>query len=157
MRRLLVGGMVGLAMVVGGIALAQSGARPLDDSQPPELGPDDGLGAVRRRMSRHRAMVDALTLATLRLDRARVAELAAGLARDTGLGAWPGPDAGVAVRSSLGRLESQLRTRSQALADVAARGADDALPDAFGRLMETCVQCHAQALAARPGHAGAPR
>ncbi|MGZ6070064.1 MAG: hypothetical protein ACXWK8_02540 [Myxococcaceae bacterium] len=157
MRRLLVGGMLGLAMVGGGFALAQSGARPLDDSQPPELTPDDGLGAVRRRMSRHRAMVEALTLATLRLDRPRIAELAAGLERDTGLGTWPGADAGVAARTSLGRLETQLRARSQALAEVAQRGADDALPDAFGRLMETCVQCHAQALPARPGQATAPR
>ena len=63
----------------------------------------------------------------------------------------------MAVRTSLGRLESQLRARSQALAEVAARGADDALPDAFGRLMETCVQCHAQALAEPPGRANAPR
>lgn len=157
MRRSLVGGALALAVVGGGIALAQSAARPLDDSQPPELTPDDGLGAVRRRMSRHGAMVEALTVATLRLDRARVAEIAAGLERDTGLGAWPGPDAGVAVRTSLGRLESQLRARSRALADVAWRGADDALPDAFGRLMETCVQCHAQALPARPGRATAPR
>ncbi len=157
MRKLLAGGLLALALVGGGLALAQSGARPLDDSQPPELTPDDGLGAVQRRMSRHRAMVEALTVATLRLDRARVAEIAAGLERDTGLGAWPGPDAGVPVRTSLGRLETQLRARSRTLADVARRGADDALPDAFGRLMETCVQCHAQALPARPGQATAPR
>lgn len=146
-----------LLLVLGGLVLAQSGARPLDDSQPPELTSDEGVGALRRRMSRHGRMLDELALATLRLDHAQVAELAAGLGRDTGLGAWPGPDGGPAVRSSLGRLESELRARSRALADAAGRGADDALPVAFGQLMETCVQCHLKALPPRPVRPGAPR
>jgi len=136
-----------LLLVTGGLVFAQSGARPLDDSQPPELTSDQGRGALRRRMSRHGAMLDDLALATLRLDRARVAGLAAGLERDTGLGAWSGPDGGVAGRTSVGRLESQLRVRSRALADAAWGGPEDALPLAFGRLMETCVQCHVEALA----------
>ena len=154
--RMLLGAALGLA-VVAGAALAQSSASPLDDSQPPELAPDDGRGALRRRMSRHGAMLDALAVATLRLDRKKVAELAAGLERDTGLGAWPGPDAGVAARTSLAQLESELRTRSRALAEVAGRGVDAELPAAFGNLMETCVRCHARALPVRPGQATAPR
>lgn len=157
MRVSMAGGMLALMLVVGGLVFAQSGARPLDDSQPPELTPDDGLVALRRRMSRHGAMLDALAVATLRLDRVKVAELAAGLERDTGLGAWPGPDAGVAVRTSLGQVESQLRARSRALADVAGRGADDELPAAFGRLMETCVRCHVQAMPPRQRPTTAPR
>lgn len=154
--RMSIGAALALA-VVAGTSLAQSGARPLDDSQPPELTPDDGRGALRRRMSRHGAMLDALASATLLLDRRKVAELAAGLERDTGLGAWPGPDAGVAARTQLERLESQLRARAHTLADVAQRGADAELPAAFGSLMETCVQCHLRALPARAGQANSPR
>lgn len=153
MRTLLTGAAVALVLVGSALVLAQSGARPLDDSQPPELAPDDGRASVQRRMSRHGAMLDALTVAALRLDHPKVAELAAGLERDTGLGAWPGPDAGVAGRKALERLESQLRARSRALADVGRRGADAELPSAFGSLMETCVQCHRQALSPGTGQA----
>jgi hypothetical protein len=153
----LAGVMISAALVATGLALAQSGAQPLDDSQPPELAPDDGRAALRRRMSRHGAMLDALASATLRLDRPNVAKLAAGLERDTGLGAWPGPDAGAATRKSLERVESQLRARAHTLADVARRGSDSELPAAFGSLMETCVQCHHQALAAGKGQNTPPR
>ena len=146
-----------LLLVLGGLVLAQSGERPLDDSQPPELTSDEGVGALRRRMSRHGRMLDDLALATLRLDHAQVVELAASLGRDTGLGAWPGADAGVEVRGSLSRLESELRARSRTLADVAARGADEEMPGAFGRLMEVCVRCHVKTLPAKPVRAGAPR
>jgi len=142
---------------VTGLALAQSAARPLDESQPPELAPDDGRDALRRRMSRHGAMLDALASATLLLDHRRIAGLAAGLERDTGLGAWPGPDAGVAGRKPLERLEAELRARARTLADVARRADDAALPAAFGSLMETCVQCHHRALEAGPGQKTAPR
>ena len=128
----------------GGVVLAQSAARPLDDSQPPELAADDGRAALRRRMSRHGAMFDELVMAALRVDHARLAELAGGLERDTGLGAWPGADAGVAGRKALERLESDLRSRAHALADVARRRADSELPASFGSLMETCVRCHDQ-------------
>ena len=146
-----------LGLVGAGLALAQSGARPLDDSQPPELTPDDGRAALRRRMSRHGAMLDALVVSALRLDHPKVAELAGALERDTGLGAWPGPDAGVAGRRSLERLESELRARSRTLADVARRGADAELPAAFGGLMETCVQCHRRALGPGAGQVSSPR
>ena len=156
MRRWLAASILGAGLVAAGLALAQSGARPLDDSQPPELTPDDGRAALRRRMSRHGAMLDALASATLRLDRQRVVELASGLERDTGLGAWPGPDAGVS-RKSLEQLESQLRGRARRLADVARRGVDDELPSVFGSLMETCVACHHRALGAARGQNSPPR
>ena len=138
-----------------GAALAQSGARPLDDSQPPELTPDDGRAALRRRMSRHGAMLDALVVSALRLDHPKVAELAGALERDTGLGAWPGPDAGVAARDApWSAWRPSCAPGARTLADVARRGADAELPAAFGGLMETCVQCHRRALARRPrtGH-----
>ncbi len=151
MRRWLMAAVVAGASLGTALAVAQSGARPLDDSQPPELAPDDGRAALRRRMSRHGAMLDALASATLRVDRPRVAELAAGLERDTGLGAWPGADAGATTRKSLERMESQLRARTRTLADVARRGPDSELPGAFGSVMETCVQCHRQALPAAEG------
>ncbi|HUM09839.1 MAG TPA: hypothetical protein VLT82_02715 [Myxococcaceae bacterium] len=157
MRRWLAGVVIAAGVVGAGLAVAQSGARPLDDSQPPELAPDDARAALRRRMSRHGAMLDALAIATLGLDRPRVAELAAGLERDTGLGAWPGPDAGTSTRKLLERLESQLRARAHTLAEVARRGLDPELPAAFGNLMETCVQCHHQALAPQKGQNTAPR
>ena len=134
--------LVAVLLATGGVVLAQSAAQPLDDSQPRDLSPDDGLAAVRRRMSRHGAMLDALTSAALRLDRVRLAELASGLERDTGLGAWPGPDAGIAGRKRVERLESELRSRARVLADVARRGADSELPASFGSLMEACVHCH---------------
>ena len=156
MRRWLAASILGAGLVAAGLALAQSGARPLDDSQPPELTPDDGRAALRRRMSRHGAMLDALASATLRLDRQRVVELASGLERDTGLGAWPGPEAG-GSRKSLEQLESQLRGRARRLADVARRGADDELPTVFGSLMETCVACHHRALGAARGQNSPPR
>ncbi len=157
MRRWLAGSVAVAVLAGAGLGLAQSGARPLDDSQPPELRPDDGRAAVQRRMSRHAAMLDSLALATLRLDEARVAEIAGGLERDTGLGAWPGADAGVGRRQTLERLESQLRARSRALADAARRGAEGELPAAFGSLMETCVQCHRVALLRAAGQDTAPR
>jgi hypothetical protein len=131
-------------------ALAQSGARPLDDSQPPELASDEGVGALRRRMTRHGGMLDALTRATLAVDRPRIAELAGALARDTGLGAWPGPDAGTAGRGQLDRLEVQLRTRARVLADVAWSGDDERLATTFAGVMETCVACHERTLPGKP-------
>ncbi len=157
MRSLMLGVMVSAGLAGTGLALAQSAGRPLDDSQPPELASNDGRAALRRRMSRHGAMLDALASATLRLDRPTVVELAAGLERDTGLGAWPGADAGATTRTSLERMESQLRTRAHTLADVARRGADPELPAAFGSLMETCVGCHHQTLAPGKGQNTPPR
>lgn len=156
MRTWLAASMVGAGLVGAGLALAQSGARPLDDSQPAELAPDDGRAGLRRRMSRHGAMLDALTSATLEVDRPRVIELALGLERDTGLGPWPGPDAGVS-RSSLERLESQLRSRARVLADAARRGTDDELSGAVRSLMETCVACHRRVFGARTGESTPPR
>lgn len=147
MSRAIALGLAALVLVGAGLSLAQSGAAPLDDSQPPELAGDDGRAALRRRMSRHGAMLDELAFAVLRLEHPRVTTLATGLERDTGLGAWPGADAGVAGRRSLQRLESELRARAHTLADVARRGADAELPAAFGDLMETCVQCHRQTAA----------
>ena len=143
MRRLLQP-LAAALLTTAGVVLAQSVARPLDDSQPQELSPDDGRAAVRRRMSRHGTMLAELTAAALGLDRARLAELASGLERDTGLGAWPGPDAGIAGRKNIERLESELRSRAHLLADVARRGADSELPGSFGQLMEACVHCHGQ-------------
>ena len=156
MRGFLAASIFVAGLIAGGLALAQSGARPLDDSQPPELVPDDGRAALRRRMSRHVAILDALDSATLRVDRRKVVELASGLERDTGLGAWPGPDAGIS-RKSLEQLESQLRSRARTLADAARRGSDDELATAFGALMETCVACHQRATGAAREQTTPPR
>ena len=156
MRTWLAAAIIVAGLVGSGLAVAQSGARPLDDSQPPELVPDDGRAVLRRRMSRHGAMLDALTSATLEVDRTKVIELATRLERDTGLGAWPGPDAGVS-RKALEEVESELRRRARALADLARRGTDDQLAAGVRSLMETCLTCHQRAFGEGKAQKAAPR
>jgi cytochrome c556 len=101
--------------------------------------------ALKKPMARHGKDLEALLTAALSLDHAQTARVAARVAAEPRI-ARPG-DALDSVNAvfpeSFFQLQDTFHERTLALGQ-AARAADDAaVADAFGRLTETCIACHA--------------
>jgi hypothetical protein len=111
----------------------------------PEHLPELARTLLKQRMQRHGSDVEELLRAVLLLRRKEAREAANRIATEPWL-VRPIRGSEDALNSSLPELffilQDQLRDRAHALAEAAAAKDDRALAQAYGRVMETCVQCH---------------
>ena len=121
----------------GGSRSPRAGTPPLDDSRRPAH-PGRRTPATSAD-ARRREIVEALTVATLTLDRARMAEITAGLEHNR---ARRLAGSGCRRAGADPARASRLGPRRRTLTDVARRGADDTLPVPSGADGDR-VRCHA--------------
>jgi hypothetical protein len=109
---------------------------------------------LKQRMQRHGSDVEALLRSVVLLRRPEAREAANRIATEPWL-VRPIRGSEDALNSSLPELffilQDQLRDRARTLAQAATAKDDRALAQAYGQVMETCVQCHSAYLNAGSG------
>ncbi|MFN0063827.1 MAG: cytochrome c [Myxococcaceae bacterium] len=138
-----------MAMLVLGSEVSAAppqGANSERKLEPPAYLSEVARGLLRKRMIRHaRDMSDLFVSVTLLLHHT-VADLATRIATEPRI-TRPTPGAIDELNRSLPPkffdLQDQLQSRARALAVAAAASDDAAMAAGFGRLIETCVACHA--------------
>jgi cytochrome c556 len=112
----------------------------------PDYLPASARLLLRERMTAHARDMGQLMSAIMLLHYGEVHERAQAIAEDTRFARPMTGDASElnsALPERFFSLQEQLRTRSGALATAAAQTDALAVADAYGRLSETCVSCHA--------------
>jgi mono/diheme cytochrome c family protein len=134
--------LVVLGTAFTGWAWAQQGAPKVQLSQ-------EAKSVMRPRMKQHGPDMERLIWSVVLLQRGQTRVLAERLAGAERL-ARPLPNQldtiNAAVPELFFTLQDQLHDRAGDLQAAAARGDDDAVAAAFGKMAETCVACHARYL-----------
>jgi hypothetical protein len=119
---------------------------PPEGLAPPQYLPASARAILRGRMASHAQDMGALMSAIMVLHYDDIQQRANDIALDARF-ARPMTGDASELNSALPErffvLQEELRTRAGALAGVAARKNALAVADAYGRLSETCVKCHA--------------
>jgi hypothetical protein len=138
----------GLVAAAVGIAAWIWPSRRLHDGprlrDPPSLS-ETARGAVRGQMHDHGATMQALVWDVVLLEYARVAEDARQITSAPMVARPLGNDAtelNAQLPAQFFTFQDQLRERSRALAEAAAKRDPAALSDKFTGVMETCMGCH---------------
>lgn len=129
------------------VAIAQDGGV---SARQPQLRSPETLSklarqTLRKRMIRHGDDMTRLVMAVTLLERERVKVLATSIATEPRLTrpiAGGEDDLNAGLPEKLFVLQDELRARTKALAESAAKDSDPALAAALGRVTETCVACH---------------
>jgi len=132
--------------------LARAVAAP-DRSAPPEPLPGPALALLKERMASHARDMGDLVVSIMVLDYAKIQERAKAISSDVNLARPITDDAtelSSAIPESFFVLQDELRARAAALGTAAAEQNAYHVADAYGRLSETCVRCHATFRPAKP-------
>lgn len=114
--------------------------------EPPETLPGPVRAILKERMKSHAAEMRELMAAIMILDYPAIRDRAAGIANDGSLARPLSGDASelnTALPEKFFTFQDELRTRAKALAEAGGRQDAFEVADAYGRLSETCVRCHA--------------
>jgi cytochrome c556 len=114
--------------------------------EPPEYLPDIARNILRARMASHAHDMGELMSAIMILDYPRVHDGAQAIVSDVSLARPLTGDAtelNSALPTKFFDLQDELKVRGRALRDAAHRQSALEVADAYGRLSETCVHCHA--------------
>jgi cytochrome c553 len=143
MRRLLA--MVVVLCLSAAIADEKKPAPPPKKDEAPQLS-ELARQLLRRRMERHGRDLNQLASAVVLLKRDVVAANAQAIVSEPRI-VRPLPDARDELNSALPErffvLQDELRERAKALADTTRAADDKALAESYGRMITTCVACHA--------------
>jgi len=138
----LLGGLTCALLGAGGMALAQP--RPTEHALSPEA-----HASMRPRMKQHGPEMEQLIWSVILLQRNQTRVLADHIAGAERL-ARPLPGQLDTINAEVPELffalQDTLRDRAEELRDAAAKGDNDAVASAFGRLAESCVACHTRYL-----------
>lgn len=105
---------------------------------------------IATKMDRHAQDMTDLMWAVVFLEHDAAAEIADEIASEPRMarptGDQDGDLANARIPEDFFRLQDELRTQANALAAGARKGDDAAIAEAYGRLSQTCVSCHAKYL-----------
>lgn len=119
---------------------------PPDRDEPPQQLSPAARDLLRSRMALHAADMSNLVSAIMILEYRPIAERAASIASDANLARPLSDDAtdlASAIPESFFMYQDQLRLQARALSQAAEVQSAVRVADAYGRLSETCVRCHA--------------
>ncbi|HEY4183524.1 MAG TPA: hypothetical protein VGP07_00580 [Polyangia bacterium] len=125
--------------------LAKAIAAP-DRKQPPQVLSNATRELLRSRMASHTNDMADLVSAIMILEYPRIAERAAAIAADVNLARPLTNDAtelNSSIPGSFFDYQDELKERARRLEATAREGSAFHVADAYGRLSETCVKCHA--------------
>jgi cytochrome c556 len=119
---------------------------PPERLEPPEALPEPARAALRSHMANHAQDMSALMSAIMVLRYAEIRDRARAIADDASL-ARPLTGDAAALAAQLPdkffAYHDELRARAADLAGAADKQGAFAVADAYGRMSETCVRCHA--------------
>jgi hypothetical protein len=146
---------IGLGLAAAGVNLsaaapARPPARPELHLPPPDYLPPQARGRLRARMGRHGAQMSGLMRAVVLLDHETTARLAQQIADEEMIGRGAGGDWPALLPDRFFELQDGLRDQAAQLAGHASARDSAGAGAAAGRLLETCVGCHAAYLAGGP-------
>jgi cytochrome c556 len=151
-------------LATGTVALSLSCASP-DTSKPPQVpqlaralatpdrtGPPEPLSPqtraiLRDRMAAHARDMGDLVAAIMVLDYPRISERANSIASNVNLARPISNDAtelNASIPEKFFVRQDQLRAAARVLGSAATAASPDQVADAYGKMSETCVRCHAE-------------